>query len=121
MDLLALVKNAQNPGPAVVENFEGVKETELTLAEAGAALTQPVRAALAKMPHLRYLQRLQRLEWLAKLIADEDQPIVFRMKAHEMLAKSMGDYRQEVTVQQASSVLVVYDNGRGEHNAEPKE
>jgi hypothetical protein len=115
MDLLALVKNAQNPGPAVAEPFEGVTEAQLTLNEAGGVLTQPAREALAKRPHLRYLQRLQRLEWLARLIADEEQPIVFRMKAHEMLAKSMGDYRTEVTVQQASSVLIVHDNQRGEY------
>ena len=119
MDLLALVKTAQNPGPSVADPFEGVTEAQLTLNEAGAALTQPARAALVQRPHLRYLQRLQRLEWLARLIANEEEPVVFRMKAMEMLQKAMGVYRTEVTVQQASSVLCVYDNGRGEQNVEP--
>ena len=121
MDLLALVKNAQNPGPSVAEPFEGLTEAQLTLSEAGAALTQPARAALVQRPHLRYLQRLQRLEWLARLIANEEEPIVFRMKAMELLQKSMGDYKQEVTVQQASSVLVVHENFSGTQDGAPEE
>ena len=110
-DLATLVKNSNTPSGVIdVTAFRGVSESDLTAED----MSEPVLALVRRRPHLRYLQRAHRLDWLARILDEPEIPELLKLKALELLMKATGDFKQEApTGATASNVLIVYDNGRG--------
>lgn len=90
-----------------VARFKGVKVEDVE------AAADQLTKLLNERPHLRYLQRLSRLDWLAQKIDDPEVPVMLQMKCMEMLSRALGDYKQEAAPVSEGAVLIVHDNGRG--------